>query len=257
MGLEPDVEPRITPPASFRLRLMGFPVVVAGDGTTVGGLGPGKPLGLLLYLAVRGEVRREELVDLLWGDAVEANARNAFRQALHRLRTALGDELIPAELDLVRLAPSPSLSIDRQDLISALDRQDVAAAMELYRGDFLEGFDLGEPLFDTWADAERVRLRARFQAVLQTGARASLDAGRWLEALHYVQRLTTIAPFDEDIALLEANVLVAAGRGTEAAVNLRRFVTVLHEQLDVSASSRVREMLSRIDRSKSDADAPT
>lgn len=232
----------------FRLRLLGYPAVAATDGSPVTGLGPGKPLALLAYLAVRREARRDELVDLLWGEVSEANARNAFRQALHRLRTAMGEDLIPMDRDRVELAAGPGLENDRTLFIDALERGDIPAAVEAYRGDFLEGFELGEPVFDNWADAERTRLKNRLQLALQNGAEMALAAGRWLEALQYVQRLTAVAPYDENAALLEANVLVAAGRGPEAMMAIRRFAQTLREQLDLPASPKVREMLARLER---------
>ena len=139
---------------------MGFPAVSTQDGTALSGLGPGKPLALLVYLAVRREARREELVDLLWGEVAESNARNAFRQALHRLRTALGEDLVPPDRERVGLSETEAIWIDRDAFLAALDRGDVTAAVELYRGEFLEGFELGEAVFDSWVDAERVRLRA-------------------------------------------------------------------------------------------------
>src|SRR3954470_22179795 len=210
----------------FRLRLMGFPSFTNLDGSSLAGLGPGKPLALLAYLAVRREARREELVDLLWGEVTEANARNAFRQALHRLRQGLGESVVPQERDRVRLEAA-GLSVDRTKFLEALERGDLTAALELYKGDFLDGFTLGEPVFDSWADAERTRLRTRLQAALRQGAEGALSAGRWVEALQYVQRLTTLVPFDEDAALLEANISVAAGRPLEALGSLRRFMQVL------------------------------
>ena len=236
------------PGTKFNLRLFGYPQLSASDGRPVSGLGPGKPLAMLAYLCVRGVARRDELVDLLWGEVGEANARNAFRQALHRLRTALGDEIIPMDREVVELNLAAGVESDRQGFIEALDRGDIAVAVEAYRADFLDGFELGETGFDSWADAERTRLRGRFQSALHTGAESALAAGRWLEALQYVQRLTVVAPYDEDAVLLEANVLVAADRGSEALKALRRYAQTLEDQLDLKPSAKVREMLTRIER---------
>jgi DNA-binding SARP family transcriptional activator len=232
----------------FKLRLLGYPALVAVDGNHVTGLGPGKPLAMLAYLAVRGEARRDELVDLLWGEVNETNARNAFRQALHRLRSALGEELLPMDRDRVELNGNGGLEADRDAFSAALDRGAVAEAIEAYGGDFLDGFELGEPVFDGWVEAERTRLKSRFQVALKEGAEAALSAGRWLEALRFVQRLTTVAPYVEGAALLEANVLVAAGRGSEALVSLRRYVQTLKDQLDLQPSAKLREVIARIER---------
>src|SRR6185436_19889838 len=106
----------------YRLRLLGFPAVTTTDGSPITGLGPGKPLALLAYLSVRGEARREELVDLLWGEVSEANARNAFRQALHRLRTALGEHIIPQDRERVELANREAIVSDRDAFLELLEK---------------------------------------------------------------------------------------------------------------------------------------
>ena len=243
--------------AKFKLRLLGFPALAAPDGIHVTGLGPGKPLAMLAYLAVRHEARRDELVDLLWGEVNETNARNAFRQALHRLRAALGEEILPMDRERVELICDGGLETDRDAFLSALERGAVAEAIDAYRGDFLDGFELGESGFDSWVEAERTRLKGRFELALREGAEASLAAGRWLEALQYVQRLTAVAPYDEAAALLEANVLVAAGRGSEALMSLRRHVQTLKDQLDLQASPKVREMITRIERADTNREAPS
>src|SRR5439155_14515601 len=121
-------------------------------------------------------------------------------------------------------------------------------AMELYRGDFLEGFELGEPSFDQWAESERTRLRTQAQAVLRQVAQAALESGHGQQATQFAQRLTRLAPFDEDAALLEASVLIAAGRGEEAGATLQRFAARLRDELDLATSTRVRDMLGRLER---------
>src|SRR4051812_17988665 len=241
----------------FKLRLLGFPGVTTANGAPIAGLGPGKPLALLAYLSVRGEARRDELVDLLWGDVSEANAKNAFRQALHRLRTALGEDVIPQDRDRVELANRDAIATDRDAFLDSLEKGNLSEAVDLYRGDFLEALELGESVFGAWVDAERTRLKGRFQSALQNASEAALATGRWLEALQYVQRLTTVAPYDETAAVLEANVLVSAGRGAEALIALRRFSQAMREQLDLPPSQRVQDMISRIERADAQREPPT
>src|SRR5688500_12211904 len=98
---QPSSSPEPTP--RFRLRLLGSSAVADSTGAFVPGLGPGKPLAMLAYLVFQKSVRRDELIALLWGDVVESKARNAFRQTLHRLRAALGEEMLSSEQDLIVL----------------------------------------------------------------------------------------------------------------------------------------------------------
>src|SRR4051812_36314439 len=101
----------------YTLRLLGQPGLTDAAGRPVAGMGPGKPLAILAYLSVRREARRDELIALLWGDVDESKARNAFRQALHRLRTALGDDIVPHERERVALVVGDRVWIDRTAFI--------------------------------------------------------------------------------------------------------------------------------------------
>ena len=199
---------------------------------------------------MRGAIRREELIDLLWGEAPEERARNSFRQALHRVRTALGDDVLPQSRELVTFAPD-AVSVDRDDFLNALRAGRMEQACTAYAGDFLHGFEVGEPAFDQWADAERLQLAQQFDALLLQQARAAFDAGSTADALPLIQQLAIRAPYDEDAALLEASIHLGAGHAAAAASSLRRFAERLHLELNHAASPRVQELLARVERTGS------
>lgn len=201
---------------SYRLTMFGPPTLVDETGETPAGLGQGKPLAVLCYLAREGEVRRETVTALLWGDRSESKARNAFRQALHRLRGALGEELVPHDPDTVRIAGGADLWVDVDEFDRALVEGRPEDAVELVDGDFLEGFAAGEPGFDHWADGQRARLRGRFLGALRDAAGAALAEGRLEEAVLHARRLAERDPLDSAAALLQARTLTAAGRAEEA-----------------------------------------
>src|SRR5206468_5353516 len=116
-------------------------------------------------------------IELLWGGSPEANARNAFRQALHRLRWALGEEVIPQDRDRVglRRVPGRLISVDRDQFLTLIESGHLVQAVELYRGDFLEGVTLGEPSFDQWVESERTRLRSQAQTLLRQVTQTALE----------------------------------------------------------------------------------
>ncbi len=236
-------------PPIYSLKLLGTPQLSGPGGAPLPGLGPGKPLALVAYLAVRGEVRRDELVELLWGGIDESRARNAFRQALHRLRRGLGEHAIGGARETVRLELGSELSCDRADFLSAITRGDLVQAVRGYTGDFLEGFELGEPSFDEWADAERTRLRDRVQWALRQLATAALGEGRASDAIGFVERLREMLPYDEEAALLHASALVSAGRSWDAIAALERLQRRLADDLGMQPSRTVAETLSRLQRS--------
>src|SRR5260370_8260226 len=68
---------------------------------------PNKLAGLLAYLACTAPVPqpRQKLATLLWGSHFETQAQQNLRQALFRLRRALGPDALMSDGDKVRLTP--------------------------------------------------------------------------------------------------------------------------------------------------------
>jgi len=83
------------PPPKYRLALLGRFELSGPDGPV--DLPNKKLAGLLAYLACTAPEpqSREKLATLLWGSHFETQARQNLRQALFRLRRALGDALNP------------------------------------------------------------------------------------------------------------------------------------------------------------------
>lgn len=148
------------------------------DGQPVYGLESDKVRALLVFLAVaRAEPhRREKLAALLWPDWPEQSARANLRRALANLRKVLGDcdaaqpfllvsrQTIQFNLDsdvwvdaiafadLQRSGSPQSRNRSRDALADPQTICQLEDAVELYRGEFLEGFSLSDsPAFDEWA----------------------------------------------------------------------------------------------------------
>ena len=102
-------------------------------------LGPGKPLALLIYLALSPgrSANREHLADLLWSDLEPERARHALRQTLYFLRQQLGDGYLLSRGGDIHL--SGNVETDRDAFLHAVDGNELEAAAELYRGPFLRG----------------------------------------------------------------------------------------------------------------------
>ena len=235
---------------SFRLRLLGPPSLdrVTNQHSVV--LTAGKPLAILAYLAIRGPVRREELIALLWGDVPEEKARNAFRQALHRLRAAMGPEAAPTGRDVIALPES--IAVDLRDFDAAVDDGRIGDVLQLHGGPFLEGLDVGEDDFARWMSAERARIGARFHSTLRAAAQEALDRGEMRDALRYAARLSADAPLDADMAVLEATILIAAGKKPEALATLERFQLRIVEELDAPAPRSVLALIVKLQKPAAD-----
>jgi DNA-binding SARP family transcriptional activator/dipeptidyl aminopeptidase/acylaminoacyl peptidase len=212
-------------------------------------------LALLALLAVRREIRRDEVVDLLWRGVEEGKARNAFRQALHRLRGAVGDDVLPQDRERLRLVPGDRLQIDLDRFEAEIAAGRLAEAIDACAGDFLENSTLGEPPFDMWVEQERTRLRSRIARVLSDAASMAAAEGRWTEAVARTNRLMSIAPLETSSAQLAATTLIAAGRRHEARDLLKQFATTLDAELGLPLPVELQSMLSRLERQQGPAEA--
>ncbi len=194
-------------------------------------------------------------MDLLWRDVEEAKARNAFRQALHRLRAAIGDDVLPQDRERLRLIPRQSLSIDLERFESAVNAGRLSEAIDVSVGDFLENATLGEHPFDMWVEQERTRLRTRVARVLTDATSQASAEGRWAEAVAWTRRLMSVAPFEASSAQLAATTLVAAGRRHEARDLLKRFAATMESELGLPLPTELRTLLARLDRQGGPSDA--
>src|SRR5215208_5019539 len=108
-----------------QLKLLVFgPPRLERDGTPLE-LNLRKALALLIYLAVSGRPHsRDALAAMLWPESDQREARTRLRRMLYRLGQALGDAVLEAGPDAIRLHPAADLWLD-----CAAFRQHVAAGL--------------------------------------------------------------------------------------------------------------------------------
>ncbi len=145
----------------MRLLTLGTAQLLHDDGQPVAALSQPRRLALLAMVAAAGRhgASRDKVMTCLWPDSERDRARHALAQAVYTLRRTTGDQsLIQGEHQL-RLNPS-SLSSDVAEFLEAAAAGNHARVVQLYTGDFLDGFTLPDsPAFDKWMETERARFR--------------------------------------------------------------------------------------------------
>lgn len=221
---------------SVQLSLLGPPQVRRGDRAVE--LRAVKGIALAAYLAVTGlPQRREYLADLLWPDSSPEAARKNLRNTLWTVRQALGQEvLVHPEPD--RIALAKSVWVDVSILEAAAESKqaaDIQAAVEIYRGPFLDGLSLGDAAdFEIWLATQRERFSQVYLRLLDSlvaGHRVDAD---WRKVIEVAHLALTVDDLQEPMyrALMEAHSLL--GERAEAIRQYDRLRTTLHRELGVS-----------------------
>lgn len=207
-------------------------------------------VALLAYLALatpREMHSRDSLVALFWPEYDSEHARNALSQAVHFLRRSLGaDVFVSRNGDAVGVNRE-QVWCDAVAFEELLATGRVADAVDLYRGDLLEGFHISdESEFERWLASERARYADLFAKALERLAeereRASDPAG----AVVYWRRLANRAPYNSRLALRLMRALVSAGDPAAAVQHAHIHKTLLREELDIAPDAELDAFLQRI-----------
>src|SRR4029078_11206786 len=176
-----------------------------------------KSRALLFSLAARTTpATRDHLLALLWPDHDRPAAQQILRTSLHGLRKALGPALIVDD-DTQSLAPATDLDIRRFEagLAATADLETLAAALALYRDDFLADFSVADAeAFEAWADVERARYRQLATDGLATLAQRYQARQDYSAAREALARALAFNPFQEDLQRAALRLAyLAGGRG--------------------------------------------
>jgi DNA-binding SARP family transcriptional activator len=146
----------------IEVRLLGTLHLKGTDGRAVPViLAQPKRLVLLAYLALHPDgARRDSVVAMFWPELDTGHARGALRQSLRFLRRELGDGILNGHSDEAIAFEPRTVWCDVVAFEQACKAGQVAQALELYRGGFLDGCFVsgGSQELERWITAERTRL---------------------------------------------------------------------------------------------------
>jgi DNA-binding SARP family transcriptional activator/TolB-like protein/Tfp pilus assembly protein PilF len=229
----------------YRLETLGC--LVLRDGTGAPAATQRQRLALLALLAAAGErgLARDKLVALLWPESPAESARHALEQLLFTLRRRLGDRVFLG-VDPLRLSPD-AVASDLVEFRLALDRGDLATAIALYHGPFLDGFYLtGAEEFERWVEGERMMLRERYLAALEELAEAETARGNTGEAVQCWRKLAHADSLNVRGALGLMRALAAAGDRAGALQHARVYEALVRDQLELPPDPRITEFVARL-----------
>lgn len=199
---------------------------------------------LFFYLLTHPDkVTKEAVGSVIWPESSTAQLKLRFKNAIYRLRQALGQEVVLFEEDLYQFNRELDYEYDVEMFLEKLAQAQAAveideqiaayqAALSLYKGPFLPDAE------GDWAWWERERLsRAYLEAIVKL-AELHLEAGRHASSLEYCQ-----LALNEDPCLEEAHRLAMrahAAMGNRAAIvrQFKQCQQVLLEEVNVPPSTQ-------------------
>jgi DNA-binding SARP family transcriptional activator len=229
------------------INLLG-PVSVTGpEGKSLRRASQQRRIALLALVASSPDesISRDRVLGLLWPDRDERTARHLLADSVYVLRQTLGDRAITAVGETLRLS-SEVLSIDVVEFRRALTEERWSDAVQLYRGDFLDGFFVRNAAdFDQWAMSERDRLRVAATRAASRLADTLIATGRLAEAVTAAERALELVPSDEPSFRLLLNLLITSGNRPRADAVTRRFIERLASDVGISPSAETMLLLRR------------
>ncbi len=229
-----------------------------------------KERALLAYLTVESDRShtRETLAELLWPGKPEGVARTNLRQALLGVRRAIGDR------DIAK----PYLKVDDETIVFNRNQpywldtdafnthiqstfthahksletclycaQHLQAAVDLYRGDFMEGsLILDSPGFQEWVVFHREQYLRYLLSALQTLSDYFRLVGKFELAHKYAYRLVSLDPLDESAQRRLMVVLAMSGKRAAALEQYHTCRRILQSELGVEPSIETSTLYEKI-----------
>lgn len=174
-----------------------------------------KALALAAYLAVTGRAHsRDVLAAMFWPESDQSSSRGALRRTLSSLRKALRDTGLLSERDMVSLELADGIWVDAVEFRRLLAeiavehhppgalcpacRSKLESAIQLYRGDFMQGFSLRDSLqFDDWQFQQSEAFRRELALALNQLIEDDILAHNFESAQEPCRRLLSLDPLNE------------------------------------------------------------
>lgn len=211
-----------------------------------------KRLALLACLVVgpRGFRRRDSLLALLWPELDTARGRSALNQAVRFLRKELGDEggsIIVSRGDEELGINGDAFWCDAVELRGHIEAGRYSDAIELYRGNLLEGF-FGEPGagFQDWLARERDLLKVTASRAARELAAAHERDEHFTPAVASARRAVELAEADERVVRELLLLLDRIGDRAGAVQAYEEFAARLARDLEVEPSPETKAVIERI-----------
>lgn len=199
---------------------------------------------LFFYILQHREgVTREQAGAVIWPESSSTRLKQQFKNAVFRLRRALGQQVIIFENNYYRFNRQMDYVYDVEQFLTLVEKakaQDderqrlslYLEAAEWYQGEYLPEVD------ETWVVATREQLRMNYLETLQHAAELALDLGEFRLGLSLAERGLEVDDCLEELYCLAMRGHALLGDQVGVIRQFERCKTVLMDELGVHPSPR-------------------
>lgn len=242
----------------IQIRLFGAPQIER-DGQPI--LIPRrKTLALLAYLAVTSQVQsRETLATLFWPNYDQSSALANLRRDLSRLKELFGENMLTADRLHAGLVSRVEMSLDvtvfralvkktkkhahTQENLCGECFNTLTEAVEIYRGDFMAGFNLPDsPGFDEWRFFQGEELRQLLADALQRLINWHVSKGEYEQGIFYARRWLSLDRLHEPAHRSLMQLYAWSGQQAAALRQYQECQRILREELGVEPEEETRSI---------------
>jgi DNA-binding SARP family transcriptional activator len=206
----------------------------------------GEAQRLLSLLALRDRaVQRTSVAGTLWPDVPDSHSHASLRSSLSRLerKTRAFVKVRPLELSL-----APEVAVDLR-AAQALARRLLTKGERVGEADLGAGAvnllsdDLLPDWYDDWVVVEAEEWRQLRLHALEALADCLIDAGRFSDAASAAHAAIKVDPLRESAHAALIRVHIAEGNQSEALREFGRYDVLLHDELGLEPTSRLRRLV--------------
>jgi predicted ATPase/DNA-binding SARP family transcriptional activator len=235
--------------AVLRVRDLGaLQITLGGNPIDVDGRASHRARELLAFLLAHPPgPTKEEVGVAFWPDATSEQVKNAFHVTLHRLRKLLGrSDAIVADgaryrVAIPHVADSQTFERGINEALKANDTARLESALALYTGDFLQGEESGD-----WVFERRTRLRQLYVRGLFALGQAHESRGRFAEAADAYARVLARDPFHEPAARHLMICRARLGARSESLLVYRELEQRLRDDLQAAPEPETASLYARL-----------
>ncbi len=200
-----------------------------------------KAAGLFYYMCICKKSTREELINIFWADSSEKSARKNLRDALYKIRKTFNYDVL--------ISPIKSVIELNNNCLFIIDTDNITASntLDIYKGDFLEGFNIKNCYeFESWMLEKRDNFKSIYIKSIHNKLHEMVNIGdmKKIESLSNI--LINYDPYNEKFYRDIMKIHALKGNYNKAIKLYHNLTSLLNEELHVEAEKSTKLLYKEI-----------